>query len=58
MSAQRRLRTGVAFAETADLPDGKAKGAMKDKNDFCDVVAATKALPPPEKTGCQMAASL
>jgi len=37
---------------------GKAKSAMKDKNDLCDVVAATKALPPPEKTGCQMAASL
>jgi hypothetical protein len=37
---------------------GKAKSAMKDKNDLCDVVAATKALPAPEKTGCQMAASL
>ena len=37
---------------------GKAKSAMKDKNDLCDVIAATKALPPPEKTGCQMAASL
>jgi branched-chain amino acid transport system substrate-binding protein len=37
---------------------GKAKSAMKDKNDLCDVIAATKALLPPDKTGCQMAASL
>jgi branched-chain amino acid transport system substrate-binding protein len=37
---------------------GKAKGAMKDKNDLCDVVAATKALLPPDKTGCRMTASL
>jgi len=29
---------------------------MKDKNDLCDVVAATKALLPPDKTGCRMAA--
>ncbi|GGC46096.1 ABC transporter substrate-binding protein [Chelatococcus reniformis] len=33
---------------------GKAKGAMKDKNDFADVVAATKAFLPPDKTGCTM----
>jgi hypothetical protein len=35
---------------------GKAKAAMKDKNDLCDVVAATKALLAPDKTGCKMAA--
>lgn len=34
---------------------GKAKGAMKDKNDFADVVAATKAFRKPEDTGCKMA---
>jgi branched-chain amino acid transport system substrate-binding protein len=33
---------------------GKAKGAMKDKNDFADIIAATKAFLPPEKTGCKM----
>jgi branched-chain amino acid transport system substrate-binding protein len=33
---------------------GKAKGAMKDKNDFADIVAATKAFLPPDKTGCKM----
>lgn len=33
---------------------GKAKGAMKDKNDFADVVAATKAFRKPEDTGCKM----
>jgi branched-chain amino acid transport system substrate-binding protein len=33
---------------------GKAKSAMKDKNDFADIVAATKAFLPPEKTGCKM----
>jgi len=33
---------------------GKPKAAMKDKNDFCDVVAATKAFLPVEKTGCKM----
>jgi branched-chain amino acid transport system substrate-binding protein len=34
---------------------GKAKGAMKDKNDFAEVIRATKAFLPPEKTGCKMA---
>lgn len=34
---------------------GKAKGAMKDKNDFADVISATKAFLPPDKTGCKMA---
>jgi branched-chain amino acid transport system substrate-binding protein len=34
---------------------GKAKGAMKDKNDFAEVIHATKAFLPPEKTGCKMA---
>lgn len=33
---------------------GKAKGAMKDKNDFADVISATKAFLPPDKTGCKM----
>ncbi len=33
---------------------GKAKAAMKDPNDFADVVAATKAFLPPDKTGCKM----
>lgn len=33
---------------------GKAKGAMKDKNDFADIIKATKAFLPPEKTGCKM----
>lgn len=33
---------------------GKAKSAMKDKNDLCEIVAATKAFLPPEKTGCKM----
>ena len=33
---------------------GKAKGAMKDKNDFADIVSATKAFLPPDKTGCKM----
>ncbi|MGY2049688.1 ABC transporter substrate-binding protein [Methylobacterium sp. JK268] len=37
---------------------GKAKSAMKDKNDLVDIVAATKAFLPPEKTGCRMTASL
>jgi branched-chain amino acid transport system substrate-binding protein len=34
---------------------GKAKSAMKDKNDFAEVLAATKAFLPPDKTGCKMA---
>ncbi|MBS0517099.1 MAG: ABC transporter substrate-binding protein [Proteobacteria bacterium] len=34
---------------------GKAKSAMKDKNDFAEVIAATKAFLPPDKTGCKMA---
>lgn len=34
---------------------GKAKGAMKDKNDFAEVISATKAFLPPDKTGCKMA---
>ena len=33
---------------------GKAKSAMKDKNDFADIVAATKAFLAPDKTGCKM----
>jgi branched-chain amino acid transport system substrate-binding protein len=33
---------------------GKAKGAMKDKNDLAEVVGATKAFLPPDKTGCKM----
>ncbi len=33
---------------------GKAKSAMKDKNDFADIVSATKAFLPPDKTGCKM----
>lgn len=33
---------------------GKAKSAMKDKNDFAEVIAATKAFLPPDKTGCTM----
>ena len=33
---------------------GKARGAMKDKNDLAEVVGATKAFLPPEKTGCKM----
>jgi branched-chain amino acid transport system substrate-binding protein len=33
---------------------GKAKSAMKDKNDFAEVVGATKAFLPPDKTGCKM----
>ena len=34
---------------------GKATSAMKDKNDYAEIVAATKAFLPPEKTGCKMA---
>jgi len=34
---------------------GNAKSAMKDKNDFAEVIQATKAFLPPEKTGCKMA---
>jgi branched-chain amino acid transport system substrate-binding protein len=34
---------------------GKAKSAMKDKNDFADIIAATKAFLPPDQTGCKMA---
>ncbi|MDE3176157.1 MAG: ABC transporter substrate-binding protein [Pseudomonadota bacterium] len=33
---------------------GKAKSAMKDKNDFAEILAATKAFLPPDKTGCKM----
>lgn len=33
---------------------GKAKAKMKDKNDFADIVAATKAFLPVDKTGCKM----
>ncbi len=33
---------------------GKPKSAMKDKNDFADIVSATKAFLPPDKTGCKM----
>lgn len=33
---------------------GKAKSAMKDKNDLAEVLAATKAFLPPDKTGCKM----
>ena len=33
---------------------GKPKTAMKDKNDFADIFAATKAFLPPDKTGCKM----
>ncbi|MGE0750293.1 MAG: ABC transporter substrate-binding protein [Variibacter sp.] len=33
---------------------GKAKSAMKDKNDYAEILAATKAFLPPEKTGCKM----
>ena len=33
---------------------GKAKSAMKDKNDLAEVVGATKAFLPPDKTGCKM----
>ncbi|MBY5533706.1 ABC transporter substrate-binding protein [Rhizobium leguminosarum] len=33
---------------------GKARAAMKDANDFADVVSAMKAFLPPEKTGCKM----
>ena len=33
---------------------GKPKTAMKDKNDFADIVASTKAFLPPDKTGCKM----
>ncbi len=40
------------------LMRGKAKSAMKDKNDLIDIVAATKAFLPPEKTGCRMPATL
>jgi branched-chain amino acid transport system substrate-binding protein len=34
---------------------GKAKSAMKDKNDLCDVLAASKPFLPVDKTGCKMA---
>jgi branched-chain amino acid transport system substrate-binding protein len=33
---------------------GKAKSAMKDKNDYAEIIQATKAFLPPEKTGCKM----
>jgi branched-chain amino acid transport system substrate-binding protein len=33
---------------------GKPKGAMKDKNDFAEVIAATKVFRKPEDTGCRM----
>ncbi len=32
---------------------GKPKSAMKDKNDYADVIAATKAFLAPDKTGCK-----
>jgi len=34
---------------------GKARSAMRDPADFADVLAATKAFQPPERTGCRMA---
>jgi branched-chain amino acid transport system substrate-binding protein len=33
---------------------GKAKSTMKDANDYAELIAATKAFLPPEKTGCKM----
>lgn len=33
---------------------GNAKAKMKDKNDFAEIVAATKAFLPADKTGCKM----
>jgi branched-chain amino acid transport system substrate-binding protein len=33
---------------------GKARSAMRDADDFADVVAATKAFLPPDQTGCKM----
>ncbi|MCC7281976.1 MAG: ABC transporter substrate-binding protein [Acetobacteraceae bacterium] len=33
---------------------GKARAAMRDPNDFAEVIAATKAFLPPDKTGCRM----
>lgn len=33
---------------------GKAKSAMKDKNDFAEIIKSTKAFLPPDKTGCKM----
>jgi branched-chain amino acid transport system substrate-binding protein len=33
---------------------GKAKSAMKDPNDFAEVISATKAFLPPDQTGCKM----
>ena len=33
---------------------GKAKAAMKDKNDFADITSATKAFLPPDQTGCKL----
>ena len=33
---------------------GKPKAKMADKNDYADVVAATKAFLPPDQTGCRM----
>lgn len=36
------------------LMRGKAQSAMQDKNDFAEVIAATKAFLPPDKTGCKM----
>jgi branched-chain amino acid transport system substrate-binding protein len=33
---------------------GKAKSAMKDPNDFAEVISATKAFLPTDQTGCKM----
>jgi branched-chain amino acid transport system substrate-binding protein len=34
---------------------GKARSAMRDPNDFAEIVQGTKAFQPPERTGCRMA---
>ena len=54
--------TGTEFVRPEDhqiikdyyLMLGKAKGAMKDKNDFAEIIAGTKAFLAPDKTGCKM----
>lgn len=33
---------------------GKAKAAMKDKNDFAEIISAKRAFLPPDQTGCKM----
>ena len=34
---------------------GKARSAMRDLNDFAEILAATKAFQAPDLTGCRMA---